>query len=137
MRTFSCIYIIYIYIYIYWKSVHQSCLLKKFGISNQNDVVSLNSASTVFRPFLKSPPFPSPTPGPIPSSPAPAAISTISLLATPSSWPPLTPYTSSLPRSLSLALLSVIIALWIFLYLFKEDCLVLWGHSISDRWVWR
>ncbi|GKV18438.1 hypothetical protein SLEP1_g28824 [Rubroshorea leprosula] len=44
---------------------------------------------------------------------------------------------SLLITSFSLAPLSVIIALWILLYLFKEDCLVLWSHSISDRWVWR
>ncbi|GKV31239.1 hypothetical protein SLEP1_g39950 [Rubroshorea leprosula] len=72
-----------------------------FLFPNQNDVVSLNSAPTVFRPFVKSPPFPSPTPGPIPSPPAPAEISAISLPATPSSWPLLAPYPTSSPRSLS------------------------------------
>ncbi|GLU05634.1 hypothetical protein SLE2022_227240 [Rubroshorea leprosula] len=37
--------------------------------------------------------------------------------------------------SFSLALLFIIITLWILLYLFRKDPLVLWGHSISDQWV--
>ncbi|GLT26442.1 hypothetical protein SLA2020_015060 [Shorea laevis] len=42
---------------------------------------------------------------------------------------------SLLTAPFSLVLLSVIIALWILLYLFREDPLVLWGHSIPHRWV--
>ncbi|KAL4311904.1 hypothetical protein GQ457_01G050030 [Hibiscus cannabinus] len=36
---------------------------------------------------------------------------------------------------LSLLLCSAVFALWLLLYFFREDPLVLWGHCVSDRFV--
>ncbi|KAB2068424.1 hypothetical protein ES319_A08G030700v1 [Gossypium barbadense] len=36
---------------------------------------------------------------------------------------------------LSLLLCSAVFALWLLLYFFREDPLVVWGHSVNDRFV--